>query len=328
MGQDREDSTITVSPRRIRAATSLRQRLAALTPLQFENLTFDLLIRAGWRNVVWRTPGADGGRDIEADAVFVDPSEHLTSEHWYIECKHYSSSIDWPTLHPKLAYAINHEADFLLLVTTATLSPRCAEEVALHEQRKAPPRIRVWDGPHLEHLVPRYPLVMVKFGLSTTPNTDAAMGLLPFVLEVSKVVQSAYGNAIVRDASDSSLELCAALLELASARLEHPEHWQVQHHRFLRRRDLYPWCDAPATFDGGPYYSYGLRAILAASKFLSQSARIRITPSKVSTHLVVAPGGPWVKSETSNRLLQLIALWGNLDVHFVRESVIVAPRKG
>jgi hypothetical protein len=35
-----------------------------LTPTEFENLVFDLLISRGMVNVAWRTPGADGGRDI------------------------------------------------------------------------------------------------------------------------------------------------------------------------------------------------------------------------------------------------------------------------
>ena len=99
-----------------------------LPPDQFENMTFDLLHAAGLKNLVWRTPGADGGRDIEGTFSAIDFSRHYQNQSWYIECKRYSNSIDWPTVWSKISYADVKGADFLLLVTNANPSPSCETE--------------------------------------------------------------------------------------------------------------------------------------------------------------------------------------------------------
>jgi hypothetical protein len=49
------------------APGTLLKSLHDLSPRQFENVVYDLVSAAGLRNAVWRTPGADGGRDIEGD---------------------------------------------------------------------------------------------------------------------------------------------------------------------------------------------------------------------------------------------------------------------
>src|ERR1700737_1902420 len=98
-------------------------RLLSLTATEFENLTFDLIQEHGLGNLVWRTPGSDGGRDIEGDLPTRDLSGSLTHQRWFVECKRYTSSIDWPTVWNKVSYAENIHADFLLIVTTTTLSP-------------------------------------------------------------------------------------------------------------------------------------------------------------------------------------------------------------
>jgi len=43
-----------------------------LAPSEFENFSFDILNAAGVRNLTWRTPGADGGRDIEGSIFVTD----------------------------------------------------------------------------------------------------------------------------------------------------------------------------------------------------------------------------------------------------------------
>jgi Restriction endonuclease len=88
-----------------------------LSPHQFENLTVDLLQVAGLKRLVWRTLGPDGGRDIEGFYTSIDFSNYYYTKRWYIECKRYSSSIDWPTVWNKIAYADARKANFLLFVT-------------------------------------------------------------------------------------------------------------------------------------------------------------------------------------------------------------------
>jgi Restriction endonuclease len=80
-----------------RANSSIVVGLKRLQPEQFENLTYDILLLSGVQNLRWRTPGTDGGRDLEGDLTTVDFSGETVKQRWYIECKRYAQSINWPT---------------------------------------------------------------------------------------------------------------------------------------------------------------------------------------------------------------------------------------
>src|SRR5687768_1892712 len=86
-----------------------------VSPSEFENLIYDLVSASGFKNIVWRTPGADGGRDIEATYFQHDAVGEQIEQRWYVECKRYQSSISWPIVYNKLAHADAQSADFLLL---------------------------------------------------------------------------------------------------------------------------------------------------------------------------------------------------------------------
>src|SRR5438034_345678 len=55
-----------------RATSSIVKSLKRLHPEQFENLTYDILFLSGVQNLRWRTPSADGGRDLEGEVSTVD----------------------------------------------------------------------------------------------------------------------------------------------------------------------------------------------------------------------------------------------------------------
>lgn len=63
------------------------KKLRELDDTDFENLVFDLMTAQGMLNVTWRTPGADGGRDIEGTVVHSDFSLTRTEQKWYVECR-------------------------------------------------------------------------------------------------------------------------------------------------------------------------------------------------------------------------------------------------
>ena len=96
---------------------SLLAKLKSLSPRDFENLAFDLVASTGMQNLRWRTPGSDGGRDLEGDLWSIDFAGDSRLQRWYIECKRYQAAIDWPTVYGKLAYAENHGAHYLLFIT-------------------------------------------------------------------------------------------------------------------------------------------------------------------------------------------------------------------
>src|SRR5437899_9603870 len=141
------------------------QRLKELPPQDFENFTYDLLFLSGMRNLVWRTPGADGGRDLEGEFTIQDFAGDQTVQRWYIECKRYAQAIDWPTVHEKLSIADNHRADFLLFVTTANFSPHCRDEVDRHNRRGGTVQIRIWPYFRLDQLLSIHGQLAIKYGL-------------------------------------------------------------------------------------------------------------------------------------------------------------------
>ena len=130
----------------------LIESIKEMPPTSFENLVYDLASSAGLRNAVWRTPGSDEGRDIEGEITTIDFSGYYATTKWYIECKRYSTSVDWPTVWQKIAYADSHSADYLLIVTTAHLSPQCKTEISRWHADRRRPAIRVWDAANLEQM--------------------------------------------------------------------------------------------------------------------------------------------------------------------------------
>ena len=51
----------------------------------FEELCFDALAAEGFTDLIWRGPGPDGGRDIEAAWQSEDPVGGLFRTRWYVE---------------------------------------------------------------------------------------------------------------------------------------------------------------------------------------------------------------------------------------------------
>ena len=132
--------------------TNMVTRLKALAPAEFENLAYDLLFLSGVQNLRWRTPSADGGRDLEGYAPVMDFSGEVVQQRWYIECKRYAQSLNWHTVYEKLAVAMNHDASYLLFVTTANFSSPCRDEVQRHNEKHLV-QIRIWPFYYLDQLL-------------------------------------------------------------------------------------------------------------------------------------------------------------------------------
>lgn len=194
--------------------------LIDLTPSQFENLIFDLVVAMGLRNVTWRTPGADGGRDIEATATVSDFAGTHTSQKWFIECKRYTGSVDWPTIYGKLAYADSHQADYLLMCTSSQYTPAAVTQADAWNQQRRKTKIRLWPGHELEKQLLSYPDIQLKYGLISTPNSPGK-SIVSLALALSKTVATHYSNLIFLDAEpDKMLEASRGLSELLTQRME------------------------------------------------------------------------------------------------------------
>lgn len=292
--------------------------LKSIHPTKFEHLVFDLLILSGLRNATWRTPGADAGRDIEGTALAVDLSGSLSSQRWYVECKRYEDTLDWPAVYGKIAYADNHGADYLLVCTTAALSPRCKEELHRRELTRPRLQVRYWDGPALENRVAREHWLRAKYGLTPAPPiTDA---LAPLVTLAHKSIQTAYAESSLHGDALPSMEYAAALVELVEARATDGAAGHATRHPFVVDRDLYPWCSVVGTPDLSRFDGPGLRAILAGTRFYHRGTDVALAPSaapvgddgRVST-LSVCASGPAL-GEGHAVALPLIGIAADLEV--------------
>lgn len=183
---------------------------ALLSPTQFENLIFDLLSSMGLMNVRWRTPGADQGRDIEAEEVYTDFSGFHVIRPWYIECKRYKKSVDWPTIYAKVAYADNHDASHLLFCTTGKFTPRAISEVTKWNKKLHQPKIRLWPGNEIEQKLISFPDIRSKYGIDP-PSIAQGKKLVDLSMALSKTIFSHYGEMVLSEVG------CTPMLEAAQS---------------------------------------------------------------------------------------------------------------
>ena len=76
-----------------------------LSPTQFEELCFDLLMELGFRKLVWRQGGSDSGRDIQRTREVTPGLTEPFEETWFFECKKYERGVPPESLHSKIAWA-------------------------------------------------------------------------------------------------------------------------------------------------------------------------------------------------------------------------------
>lgn len=201
-------------------AASAPKKLKSLTPLEFENLIFDLMIARGMRNVAWRTPGADGGRDIEGEIIHSDFSLTKSTSQWFVECKKYKGSVDWPTIYGKIAYADSEGADVLLMCTTSKFTPTAISQANNWNSNGRYPTVRLWPGHQLENLLGQHQDIAMKYGLSATPEVPTG-STLQLMLALSKSVASSHSKIIFNDEPlDPMLEAANSLAQLLQKRME------------------------------------------------------------------------------------------------------------
>jgi hypothetical protein len=284
---------------------SLLAKLKSLSPRDFENLAFDLVASTGMQNLRWRTPGSDGGRDLEGDLWSIDFAGDSRLQRWYIECKRYQAAIDWPTVYGKLAYAENHGAHYLLFITTSSFSPQCLDEVSRRNIRGSEPHIRCWAG---HDLVPRLSLnskIALKYALTDISET-AYRSFFDLSLELAKITQAAYASHRLGSTSDALLEAGAAVAELITWRMKDLDisgHFMLQ--EFQLKADRYPWLitsDAVTIF---PIDRSGLRAIMSVWRLLLRAETVHAKLRDGGTLELMSHGHRCrALPETSQKLLQ------------------------
>ncbi|MPS94032.1 restriction endonuclease [Comamonas sp.] len=294
----------------------------ALTPTEFENLTYDLLTARGLANATWRTPGADGGRDIEGTWSHIDMSGEQTAQVWYVDCKHYSTSVNWPTVFEKLSYAVSNSADYLLIVCTPSLSPACRNEVTKWNEQGKRPLIRAWEAHYLSVMLGEYPEIAAKFGFA--PKTILELpGFVDIVVEASKSAAAAYTRAtlLTSEGPSKELELAASLAGLMSEKMKiySLRHNLLEMSPFIEADDSYDWIDweGPAILN---IDRSALRAIFCLVRLSSRVDRISVKINNNEATLTLANSTFHMDLNTI-ALLRKICLVGSVEIVLNSSSI-------
>lgn len=202
------------------ARTPTKRTLDELSPTGFENLIFDLMVLRGMSNVQWRTPGADGGRDIEGLVSALDFSGHQRIERWYVECKRYKAAINWPTIYEKIAHADAAGADILLLCTQSTFSPTAISRTENWNLKQGAVKVRLWPRHDLNLRLGEHPDLKIKYGLS--PDKDPSGSSITQLLLTTYKTLTSYSAAMEANvtATHRMLQASLAILSLVHKKME------------------------------------------------------------------------------------------------------------
>lgn len=211
---------------------------ALATSDAFEALIYDLLEAEGFSDLVWRGPGPDGGRDIEATWSATDPIGGVLRTKWYIECKWYTDSVPFSEIEPKLLAASVVRADYLLVATSARVRNTAMDSIATWlETRGQPFRIRYWTGTDILRLTVRHSALFRKHFPKVTPPSWGSLDsdrqllrvllgtsserltwrVLPAVQLLSNRLPEAVADVQLQKALESELDFIASMLRAHDA---------------------------------------------------------------------------------------------------------------
>jgi hypothetical protein len=237
-----------------------------------------------------------------------------------VECKRYAQSLSWPVVYEKLTIAINHQADYLLFVTTSNFSPQCRDEVHRHNEKRGV-QIRVWPFYHLEQLLALHGQVAVKYGLIKSPKL-LHLDFEKIILELTKLAQSTYAAQEFGKASPDRIELIASFTELLSARIEDVrKHGRFTTRHFKPDRDSYSWCE-PFPVDGSKFDATSLRAALSTIKTVLGLATLKCA-AKARSIVVSVPS---VAALRASQLFGLVSTFGLIDYELEGQAIVLKAR--
>jgi hypothetical protein len=308
------------------ASRTMLKKLSKLSAVVFENLVYDTVTALGLENAVWRTPGRDGGRDIEGVFFVTDLSGFRHPQRWYVECKKYASSVDWPTIHEKLSYAVAQRADFLLLVTTASVSPQGTDEINRWNSHHDKPQVRAWNGYQLVHILEQISDIQLKYGLAANVPAKAAASLFPLANLTLKFAEAAYGETVFNKTTTPSIEAAAAVADLSTRRFAQVENDETWGPEPLQKFDYYDWLKVPNQMLLEPFDRYFLRALVSVYRSMVKAQTVTATSSSTG-EVCLTSNGHRALSRGQQLDLQTIARWGNCEISFDQNKLCIRERR-
>lgn len=123
-----------------------------LSPTQFEELCFDLLMELGFRKLVWRQGGSDSGRDIQGTREVTPGLTEPFEETWFFECKKYERGVPPESLHSKIAWADAERPKHLVFIVSSYITNNARTWLEAISRDKFY-RVHLIEGKQLQHLV-------------------------------------------------------------------------------------------------------------------------------------------------------------------------------
>ncbi len=254
--------------------------LKNLSATEFEGLVYDLMLRMGFRNCVWRTPGRDSGRDIQGVLSVQDISGFSRNETWYVECKKYQGTVSWPLVWEKISYAESNSADFLLVVTSSRLSPQAIDEVEKWNSERRGLKVRYWSKSNLEIMLKSFPDISIKYGLLKNPIKEAAVSILQLTLMLAKYANLVFSNKVFLNKEGNEVEVLHSISELISARVDEIHKTErIGSVPFSSARDCISFAVDEGLLERTKLDKYFLRALLEVLAYHSRPSEIIVSSS-------------------------------------------------
>ena len=133
-----------------------------VTPSQFEELCFELLLETGYEKLIWRQGGADSGRDIEGYFQYQNPLVGVIQEKWFFESKCYKAGVPPEELNSKIAWADAEKPKHLVFFISSYLSNNARIWLEKIKSDK-PYQIHLIEGKQLKQLLLKYPDIIAKY---------------------------------------------------------------------------------------------------------------------------------------------------------------------
>ena len=278
------------------------------------------------RNLTWRTPGADGGRDWEGFVHEADFSGRIVRRRWYIECKRYKASVSWPTVWEKVSYSDAAQADYLLLVTNSTFSPRCTDEVEKWNDKNRYPQVRLWPGHDVELRLLQRPEISFKFELSK-PDLPLPAMMQGLAVHIGKMTMAA--DSAQQTAGDPGRYLVAAsaLSRLMMARSSDMVADGKLHRRSARLEPpTYDWASIDSAVNLDHLDGPSLDAAISIVGVLAGKQAIAVLSAGRSSVRIETPL-PWSKNAAAaTNLWTEIATWGDAEIVTDNTGVTITYR--
>lgn len=300
--------------------------LETLSPTQFENLIFDLMVLRGMSNVHWRTPGADGGRDIEGETSVVDFSGHQRTEKWYMECKRYKAAIGWPTIYEKIGHADASSADVLLMCTQSTFSPTAITRTQEWNKRQGSVKVRLWPKHDLELRLGEHPDLQTKYGLSGSKDQSGS-SITNLVLTIFKALTSYDASReYANNPAGRMFEAALAISSLVHKKMEDIElRGQMSSSALKSESNEF----VEITINGECRLDrHGIRAYAHLLAALA-SSRIKVNSQSHSACTLLSEDGRDLKGlvDRHNAAFSSICFWSNFDADINESEITLIQRE-